>query len=134
MATILAHLRVKPGKEAEFEAIAKRLWAATHEHETGVREYQYWRGAEPGTYYTLLSFDDHRTFIGHQTSPHHEEAAPELGTVLESLRLEWVDPIAGASDLPPTEHQSAVADADELTVTYTDRYAAVVADWWSAQR
>ena len=89
---------------------------------------------EPGTYYTLLSFDDHRTFIRHQTSPHHEEAAPELGAVLESLRLEWVDPIAGASELPPTEHQSAAVGADELTVAYTDRYAAVVAEWWSAQR
>ncbi len=131
MATILAHLRVKPGKEAEFEEIARRLYQATHEHETGVRHYQYWRGAEERTYYTLLSFDDHRTFIRHQTSEHHETAAPELGAVIESLRLEWVDPIAGASDLPATEHQDAPEGADDLTTADTARFAAHVAPWWS---
>jgi quinol monooxygenase YgiN len=134
MATILAHLRVKPGMEARFEEIARRLWAATHDHETGVRHYQYWRGADARTYYTLLAFDDHRTFIRHQTSEHHEAAAPDLGEVFESLRLEWVDPIAGASDLPPTEHQSAADGADALTAAYTERFAAAVAPWWTPLR
>jgi hypothetical protein len=50
--------------------------------------------------------------------------------MIESLRLEWVDPVPGASALPPTEMQSAPADADALTVDYTDRFAAVIADWW----
>lgn len=134
MATILAHLRIRPGDEARFEAIAQRLYAATHDHETGVRHYEYWRGSEPRTYYTLLSFDDFQTFIAHQTSEHHETASPEIGAVVESLRLEWVDPIAGASDLPPTEHQPAADGADALTVTYTDRFAAEVAEWWSSLR
>ena len=79
MATILAHLRVKPGMEARFEEIARRLWSATHDHETGVRHYQYWRGADERTYYTLLAFDDHRTFIRHQTSEHHEAAVARPG-------------------------------------------------------
>lgn len=134
MATILAHLQIRPGEEARFEAIARRLYAATHDHETGVRHYQYWRGSEPGTYYSLLAFDDFQTFIAHQTSDHHEEASPELAAVLESLRLEWVDPIAGASDLPPTEHQPAPDGAHELAVSYTDRFAAQVADWWRSLR
>lgn len=134
MATILAHLRVRAGEEARFEAIARRLHAATHADETGVRHYEYWRGSEPGSYYTLLSFDDFQAFITHQTSEHHEQASPELGAVLESVRLEWVDPVAGASDLPPTEHQPAADGAAELAVRYTDRYAASVADWWSALR
>lgn len=134
MATILAHIRIKPGDEARFEEIARELHAATHSSETGVRRYEYWRGSEPATYYTLLSFDDFQTFITHQTSPHHEAAAPDIGAVVESLRLEWVDPVAGASDLPPTEHQPAPAGADALAVDYTDRYAAQVADWWLAMR
>ena len=50
--------------------------------------------------------------------------------MIESLRLEWVDPVPGASALPPTEMQSAPADADALTADYTDRFAAVIADWW----
>jgi quinol monooxygenase YgiN len=134
MATILAHIRIKPGDEARFEAIACRLHAATHDGETGVRHYEYWRGSEPATYYTLLAFDDFQTFVAHQTSEHHETAAPAIGAVVESLRLEWVDPIEGASDLPPTEHQPAPAGASELTAAYTDRYAAQVADWWLALR
>lgn len=134
MATILAHIHVKDGAEAQFEDIARRLYQATHDQESGVRRYEYWRGAEQGRYYTLLSFDDHRTFIGHQTSAHHEAAAPELGEVIDSLQLEWVDPVAGASDLPSTEHQDAQDEADELTKAYTSRFAADVAAWWATFR
>jgi quinol monooxygenase YgiN len=132
MATILAHIRVKPGTEAAFEDIARRLFSATHDTETGVRRYEYWRGTEPRTYYTLLAFDDFRTFIRHQTSEHHEAASPEIGKVVEALRLEWVDPVQGASDLPPTASQELPVDADELTRTYATRFAAQIADWWPA--
>jgi quinol monooxygenase YgiN len=134
MATILAHITVKPGSEARFEEIAQRLHDATHANETQVHRYEYWRGEQPRTYYTLLSFDDHRAFIVHQTSDHHEEASPQLGQVCEKIRLEWVDPIQDSSPLPPTNRQDAPAGADELTLTYTDRYAAVVADWWLGLR
>ena len=134
MATILAHIRVKPGTEATFEDIARRLFRATHDTETGVRRYEYWRGAEPRTYYTLLSFDDFRTFIAHQTSEHHEAASPEIGAVVEALQLEWVDPVEGASDLPATSSQDVPPDADDLTQTYAKRFAADVADWWDALR
>lgn len=134
MATLLAHIVIKPGKEEEWEAICRDLYAATHASEPSMRRYEYWRGAEPRSYYTLLSFDDHRSFVTHQTSDHHEEAAPTIGACVESIRLEFVDPIQGASELVPTEHQPAPADADELTRTYTDRYAASVAEWWSSLR
>jgi quinol monooxygenase YgiN len=131
MATILAHITVRPGTEAEFEALARTLYEATHATETSVRHYEYWRGSEPRTYYTLLSFDDHRGFIAHQTSEHHESASPELGRMIEGLRLEWVDPVPGASALVPTRMQAAPSDADQLTRDYTDRFAAVIAEWWS---
>ena len=111
MATLLAHITVRPGAEADFEAVAKALYEGTHSTETGVRHYEYWRGAEPRTYYTLLSFDDHRAFIAHQTSDHHEAASPVLGRLIESLRLEWVDPVPGASALSPTGMQDAPPDA-----------------------
>ncbi len=132
MATILAHITVRPGTEAEFEALARTLYERTHATETRVRHYEYWRGAEPRMYYTLLSFDDHSAFIAHQTSEHHETASPELGRMIESLRLEWVDPVPGASALPPTQMQAAPPGADALMMAYTDRFAAVIADWWQA--
>lgn len=134
MATLLAHITIKPGKEEEWEDICRRLYADTHATESAVRRYEYWRGADPRTYYTLLSFDDHRAFIVHQTSDHHETEAPKIGDCVESLKLEFVDPVQGASDLAPTNQQAAPDDADELTRTYTERYAAQVADWWLSMR
>ena len=134
MATILAHLKIKAGSEAHFEAIAAELHDGTHANETKVQRYEYWRGEEPGTYYTLLSFDDHQAFIEHQVSDHHETASPKLGDVCESIRLEWVDPIQSASSLPSTNAQPAPDGADALTVKYTDSYAAKVADWWLSLR
>jgi quinol monooxygenase YgiN len=134
MATLLAHITVRPGAEAEFEALARTLYERTHATETGVLRYEYWRGADERSYYTLLSFADHRAFIAHQTSDHHESASPELGRLIESLRLEWLDPIAGASELPATEMQPVPDGADDLTVAYTDRFAALIAPWWGPRR
>lgn len=134
MTTILAHITVKPGQEAAFEAIARDLYRASHAGEQGLLRYEYWRGATERTYYTLLAFSDHRAFIAHQTSDHHEAASPALGSVIEGLRLEFVDPVDGAAPLPRTEHQPAPDGADELTVAYTSRFAAKVPDWWSPLR
>ncbi len=134
MATILAHITVKPGSEQRFEAIARRLYDQTHAHETRVRRYEYWRGADERTYYTLLAFDDLDGFLEHQTSDHHEEASPALGEVIESLRLEWVDPVQGAAPLPPTDHQDLPPDAGDLMRAYARRFAPAIQDWWLRQR
>jgi quinol monooxygenase YgiN len=134
MATLLAHIKVRPGTEAQFEDIARQLYAVTHDTEPAMRRYEFWRGADEGLYYCSMSFDDFRGFIGHQTSDHHEEASPELGTCIASIRLEWVDPVHGASDLVPTEHQPADSGDSDLAVMYTERFAAEVADWWAPLR
>ncbi|WP_420452303.1 putative quinol monooxygenase [Ilumatobacter sp.] len=130
MATLLAHIRVTPGHEAEFERIARSLYDRTHTEETGVLRYEYWRSSDPSLYYCLLSFDDHRAFIEHQTSDHHESAVPELHRSIDSLRLEWLDPVGGASPLPPTEEQDAPPGATGLVAEYSYRYAADIAPWW----
>lgn len=130
MATVIAHIRVVEGAESRFESIVKALFRTTHESEPAVRRYEYWRGSEPREYYALIACDDFRGFITHQVSDHHESASPDLGQVIESLRLEWVDPVVGASDLPPTEMQPALPGADDLTRQYTERFAAQIAPWW----
>ena len=106
MATILAHITVRPGMAGEFEGVARTLYAATHHLEPRVRRYEYWRGADENTYYSLLSFDTFNDFLAHQTSDHHESASPQLGRMIAGLRLEWVDPIAGASPLTPTDGEA----------------------------
>ncbi len=134
MATFLAHITIREGREADFEALARELHEASHTGEAALLRYEYWRGARPRTYYTLASFEDYQGFITHQASDHHEGAAPALGRVIEDIRLEWVDPIAGASGLPSTDFRPAESDASDLEVAYTERYADVVARWWDAMR
>ena len=134
MATLLAHITVRPGAEAEFETLARTLYEQTHTTETGVLRYEYWGGADERSYYTLLSVVDHRASIAHQTSDHHETASPALGRLIEGLRLEWLGPITAAAALPATEMQSRPDDADHLTVVYTERFAAIIAPWWEALR
>lgn len=134
MATILAHITVQPGSEAQFEAVAAELYAGSHEHDRGLLRYEYWRGADERTYYTLLSFEDHHAFLEHQTSDHHEDASPALGQVIEAIRLEWIDPIEVSSPLPATNAQPAPVGADELTAKYAESYAAVIQSWWQPLR
>ena len=133
MATILAHIHVAEGREAEFEVLAKRLHTATLE-ELGCRHYEYWRGQEPGLYYCLLAFDDFHAFLTHQTSDHHEAASPELGELIRTMQLEWVDPVVGASALPPTRAQAAEPDASELRARYAKLFRARIAEWWAELR
>ncbi len=130
MATLLAHIQVKPGREAEFETIAAELYRATHENEPACLRYEYWRGAEPGHYYSLLAFADFHAFLRHQVSDHHEEASPRIGEVCEKVKLEWVDPIGDASDLPATAMQPVPDGADAKTTRYHELFAAVVQAWW----
>ena len=134
MATILAHITVRPGMAGEFEGVARALYAATHHHEPRVRRYEYWRGADENTYYSLLSFDTFNDFLAHQTSDHHESASPQLGTMIAGLRLEWVDPIVGASPLTPTDGEALPESATELERHYSKRFAAQVAAWWESLR
>ena len=130
MATALVRIRVRPGMEARFEQIASELHRATHARETAVRRYEYWRGAEPGTYYSLLSFDDFIGFLDHQASDHHYAASGPLHDVTESIDLEWVDPVEAASPLMPTDVQPLPAGASELAAHYHQRFGDITQPWW----
>ena len=133
MATILAHIQTQPGREADFEALVGELYRAT-QSETGKRYYEYWRGATPGLYYCLLAFDDFLHFLDHQVSDHHEAASPRLAEMIADLNLEWVDPVGGASELPPTAMQPLPEGASDLAQEYHQLFAAQVQDWWQALR
>jgi quinol monooxygenase YgiN len=134
MATLLAHITVLPGQELAFERISAELYRRTHADEADPWRYEYWRGAEPRTYYCLESFADYYGFLAHETSPHHEVASAQYGPVFETIRLEWVDPMASASPLNPTDYQPLPADASDLERYYHERMAAVAQDWWIALR
>ena len=48
MSTILAHITIKKGMEAQFEAVESELWQLTHTKEENVRRYEFFRGAKEG--------------------------------------------------------------------------------------
>ena len=134
MATILAHIVINEGREEEFEDLARAVFSASHASEDHLRAYGYWRAQEPRHYYTLLAFDDYLGFMAHQTSAHHEDAGPGLRDCIESMSLEWVDPIEGASKLAPSNPQPLPAEASTLMRKYASMMPVRVADWWLARR
>jgi quinol monooxygenase YgiN len=134
MASILAHITIKPGKERAFEDIIRPLFTRSHAEEKALKRYEYWRGQEPGRYYTLLAFDDYNGFLIHQSSPHHEDAVPALSDVIADIRLEWLDPIQGASPLPPTAPQAVSDNAPDLAKKYAAMIPVAMADWWTDLR
>jgi quinol monooxygenase YgiN len=132
MASLLAHLRVTAGREAEFEAIIGDLWRATHHHESSVVHYEYWRGQDERTYYTLLCYPDEATFLDHQTSAHHDDAAVRFAGVIESIRLEWLQPVPGASNLAPSRPHTLDDDVSDERRRTQRRFGVQLASWWGS--
>ncbi|MDR2857401.1 MAG: antibiotic biosynthesis monooxygenase, partial [Novosphingobium sp.] len=106
MTTILAHVRIKPDRLAQFEDIERDLARATHANEPDCLRYECWRAAEANSYYVLLGFRTAAGFYNHQISPWHEAHLEGLFECFDSFRLEFVDPVNGAgSNLPSTTYE-----------------------------
>ena len=84
------------------------MYRQTHDTETGVLRYEYWRGHEPGFYYCLLSFVDNLTFWRHQASDHHEGEMQRFAACIAALDLELVDPVSESSPLPAVTARHAL--------------------------
>ena len=132
MATLLAHIHIKPGKEEKWEAIMHDMVRQTFGTEEGVIRYEYWKGQEPLSYYCLLSFKDKWAFYHHQMSDHHE--GHDFADVLAGIRLEYVDPVEGAGGgLPQTCDPALPADAGEVMKIAQERFPLTIPAWWSAR-
>ena len=134
MATLLARVTIKKGCEARFEEVARQMYERTHADEEDVRRYEYWRGAEPRTYYCLESYADVVGFLKHQSSAHHHHFGPDFRDLIEGIKMEWVDPIGQASPLAPTNNQELPVDATEQMKTLYPRFASIYASWWESVR
>lgn len=133
MSTLLAHVTVKEGMEEHWESIARTVVPATHENEQNVVRYEYWRGSAPRTYYVLLSFESFDGFMEHQVADYHHNAG--FGDCFEDFKLEWVDPITGASPLKPSVTAGEERpDKDDVWNTYVRNHSETAPQWWSAMR
>jgi quinol monooxygenase YgiN len=132
MATLLAHIKIQPGKEAKWEAIMHDMVAETFGTEDGVIRYEYWKGQEPLSYYCLLSFKDKWAFYHHQMSDHHE--GHDCADVLAGITLEYIDPVQGAGGgLPPTTDPALPDDASDTMKIAQERFPLSIPAWWSAR-
>lgn len=132
MTTILAHLTIKPGKEAAFEDIAREMVRQTTGNEPGCVRYEYWRGQDARNYYVLLAFRDSGAFYEHQASDWHEQYTNPLRDCWETIRLEILDPVPGASPLSPTVEQPLPDDAPEAQRRHEAAIPITRAAWWDS--
>lgn len=132
MTTLLAHLKIKPGKLEEFERITEDMVKQTFATEEGVKRYEYWKGQEENFYYCLLSFDDKWKFYEHQMSDHHE--GHDFAAVIEDISLEYVDPVEGAGGgLVHTENPELTDDMDEKMKIAQANFPIEIAKWWTGR-
>lgn len=131
MATILAHIEIKPGTEAQWEAIMEDMVRQTFAHEEGVLRYEYFKGRSPLHYYCLLSFEDKWAFYAHQASDYHE--GHDFESVLAKVELEYLGPVKGACELPPTLNPPVPSDATDVVRATEVTFPIEVPAWWSGR-
>ena len=128
MATLMVRLQVRPGMETRFEAMITELVDQTLAHETGVIRYEYWKGQAPRTWYAFLSFTSKIAFFTHQDADYHRNQPYD--DCVESMQLEWLDPVNGASPLPRTVNPPLPAGTPPNLVEWEQRSPIQLADWW----
>ena len=129
MTTILAHLEIKPGKEAKWEAIMADMVRQTFAKEEKVIRYEYFKGQKPLQYYCLLSFEDKWAFYLHQASDYHE--GHDFEDVLAGFELEYIDPVAGACELPKTKDLPLPEDASTVQRNTAAMFPILIPGWWA---
>ncbi len=135
MSSLLAHIKIVEGYEQRFEELSRELYKKSHENEDCIIRYEYYRGREKNTYYTLLVYPTYLDFLlKHQISEHHENAAGNYGDAIDSIDLEWLDALEDAAPVGNTEMQKVPENASDLAKEYGDTHAAEVQEWWKELR
>jgi quinol monooxygenase YgiN len=125
MFVVIARLAVDLDRIDEFEVLARQLWDATLRHEPGCRRYEYVRLPERGAYLALMTFDDRAAFLVHQASRHHTAiAGGQMRDLVQSMSLEFGEPVAGAFGQPAGAAPGPITVDAELSAYYADRYPA----------
>lgn len=84
MIGVIATLRAKSGKGAEFETVFAELASQVRANESGNVAYQLCRSrGEANTYKVLEIYHDEEALAAHRSSEHFRSAGPALGALLE---------------------------------------------------
>lgn len=91
MLAVVATIRVKPGREQEFETVAKELVDRVNASEPGCRLYALHRAEQPGVYVFLERYVDQAAVEHHRATEHFRTLGRRMGEYMdgraEVLRL-----------------------------------------------
>lgn len=132
MATLMVRLKVKPGQEERFENMITTLVDNTLSKESEVIRYEYWKGQEPLTWYAFLSFTGKTGFFTHQDADYHRNQPYD--ECIESMQMEWLDPVDGASPLPRTQNPPLPAGTRPEIAEWEHRSPIQIAAWWQGRQ
>jgi quinol monooxygenase YgiN len=95
MLGVVATLKVKPGMEQQFEAVAKELVARVNADEPGCKLYALHHGEAPDTYVFMERYVDQAAVEAHRASEHFKTLGRKMGEFMdgrpEVLRLREVE-------------------------------------------
>ena len=91
---IVATLKIKPGREQEFEAIIAELVEKVRANEPGSQLYKLFRSqTEKSTYVVMEICDDAEALKVHQQSDHVRAAIPKLEAVFADSEFHFLDSV-----------------------------------------
>jgi quinol monooxygenase YgiN len=77
---LLATIKIQPGKNAEFEAVAKELMAAVRANEPGNKVYQFCRSRDDQTTYVVMEvYADQAALDSHGKTDHFRTIGAKMG-------------------------------------------------------
>ena len=95
MLGVVATLKVKPGMEKEFEAVAKDLVAKVNANEPRCTLYALHHGETPGTYVFMERYADQAAVEAHRATEHFKSLGRKMGEYMdgrpEVIRLREVE-------------------------------------------
>ena len=95
MLGVVATIKVKPGMEQEFEAVAKELVAKVNANEPGCKLYALHHGEAPQTYVFMERYVDQAAVEAHRAADYFKTLGRKIGEYMdgraEVLRLREVE-------------------------------------------
>ena len=83
MLAVIATIKVKPGVEKDFEAVAKELVAKVNANEPGCKLYQLCRSEAPHTYVFMERYVDQAAVEAHRGTDYFKELGRKMGPFME---------------------------------------------------
>jgi len=83
MIGVVATIKVKPGMEKEFEAVAKELVAKVRAHEPGCSLYALHHAETPHTYVFMERYADQAAVEAHRGTEHFKTLGRKMGEYMD---------------------------------------------------